>query len=94
MGNYYQGPISILPRKIIIKGSKMLDFIENKKIRPVGRPKIPDEFKKKHRTVKLRDETWGLLYTIGGGNRARAIEELVEGYFDYLRDILGKKKTN
>ena len=45
--------------------------------KPMGRPKVPDEFKKKHHTVKLRDETWDDLGPIGGGNRARAIEEFV-----------------
>ena len=57
----------------------------------MGRPKLPEDQKKKHHTIKLRDEIWDLLSTIGGGNRARAIEELVEDHFIMLKEKYGKK---
>lgn len=77
------------------KEIKMLGTIQDnqpeKTIKKVGRPKLPEDQRKKKHSIKLKDETWELLATIGGGNRALAIEELVEDYFARLRKEVGKQ---
>lgn len=63
---------------------------EKKKKRKVGRPPRFDE-EKKLRNMRLTDTVWNDLYTIGGGNRTAAIEELVYEHWEMLREKLGKK---
>jgi hypothetical protein len=88
-----RGPFKNLPRDHKTGDKKMLGLIdenaqEKKPIR--GRPRKSDHERKKPRTLKLTDDVWSLLQTIGGGARANAIEELVEDYFERLRNDLKK----
>ena len=56
-----------------------------------GRPRIDPSDKKVPNTLKLHIDTWKRLNSIGGGNKARAIEELVQDHFDQLKKQFGKK---